>query len=478
MNPDVTVVSLGPGDPELLNIKTVSTLRSAQTLILRTEHHPLVSWLEHENIHWVSLDHFYDHADDFDEMNRMIADHILQQAAGSRIVYAVADASSDCTVRTLFEKVSDPSQIRVIPGVGFFDGFISGSLSLLPDGPITISTASDLLSAGYCDPNQSLLITELDNPILSGQIKILLTNVLEDDHKVYLIRDFSGSVAIPLYQIDRQKDIDHMTAVLVPGSDFLSRHRFVMRDLVALTEKLRSPGGCPWDRTQTHKSLQPYLVEEAWECVASIDQQDYDHLCEELGDLLFQVVFHASVGDSYDEFTLFDVISGICSKMIRRHPHVFGEEKITDQAGVRIAWEKIKSEETGNMSVISGLNDISEGLPALKYVSKILKKLSSSSAIKRDPKRILSDIAEICQKIGQDPVTADRITLGKLLFLCTELNFRLGVDSELILHRMADRLKDDLRKADNLIKKDGKSFEHLTFEELGVYLDYVEGEIE
>ena len=475
MKPVITIVSLGPGDPDLLNIKSINALRNACSLILRTANHPLTAWLDLQKISWCSLDHFYDTAEDFDELNRLIAEHILNQASCGHVVYAVPDAYSDHTVKALFAQAYDSAVINVVPGVGSTDHYLSGSLSMLNSVPLTISPASDLLSAGSFDPNQSLLITELDNPVLAGQIKILLSEALEDEHTIYLLRNHSGPVSLQLYQIDRVTDIDHMTAIFIPGSDFLSRRRFVMRDLAVLMEKLRSPGGCPWDGAQTHDSLQQYMIEEAWECVSSIDQHDPDHLCEELGDLLFQIVFHASIGSSFDEFTLADIITAVCSKMIRRHPHVFESGKSSDVADIGKSWEHIKRQETGHTTLISSLDDISSGLPSLKYASKTLKKLSTAKAFSRSPKEILNDITHLCSKIAANTVSAD---LGMLLFLCTELCFRLNTDSELILHKTVDQLKKDLTETEKLIKNDGKSLEHLTFDELGVYLKHVKDAIE
>ena len=477
MKPTVTVISLGPGDPDLLNTKTLRVLRSAGSLILRTGRHPVSAWLEQQGIPYSTLDSFYDEADDFDELNRKIAAYVIGLASVSEVVYAVPDASMDLSVRAMFNQAPS-SMISVVPGVGPVSQYLTASLPLLNGSMLAVSSAYDFLSGGYCDPNQTLLITELDNPILAGSVKLLLARVFGDEHPVFMIRGSSEPAHLPLYQLDRQKNIDHTSAVLIPGSSFLERERFVMRDLAALMETLRSPGGCPWDRAQTHASLEPYMIEEAWECVASIDQDDTDHLCEELGDLLFQVVFHASVGASFDEFTLYDIITGVCRKMIRRHPHVFGNREITDPGSVRTVWEQIKREETGHTSLTGSLDDVSEGLPSLKYAAKFLKKLSPASFAQRTPSEIISGIVSLCGKIGQDPSGADRHDLGLLLFFCTELCSRLDSDAELVLRQTAVRLKSSLKEAEKMIIRDGKTLEHLTFGELCVYLKHVEGEIE
>ena len=474
----LTIVSLGPGDPDLLNMRTVNAIRNAEKLILRTGRHPVASWLEKEKIPYTTLDRFYTGSDDFDLLNRNIAEYLQEQASDAMVVYAVPDVASDHTVRSVLRLISDPDQVMLIPGTGSFDHVVSSSAALLDDGPVLITSASDFLSSGYYDPNQTALITELDNPILAGQVKIMLSKVLEDEHEVFLICGSLFPVSIPLFQLDRQPHIDHTSSLLIRGSGILSRNRFVMRDLATLMERLRAPDGCPWDRVQTHETLRPYIVEEAWECVTSIDQDDPDHLCEELGDLLFQIVFHASVGASYDEFTLEDVITGICCKMIRRHPHVFRNCELTDRIIDSASWEKIKCEETGHTKLTESLDDVSPGFPALKYASKILKKINCANRLKRAPADIIREIYCVSRDLSQDPAKIGQRDLGHLLLLGSELCLCLGADSELILHETADRLKNDIKKAEILIHKDGKSLEHLTFDELGVYLKHVEGEIE
>ena len=303
----------------------------------------------------------------------------------------------------------------------------------------------------------------------------MLSDTLEDEHTVLMFVSDHSPFEIPLYKLDRQRNIDHRTAVLIPGSDFRSRSQFVMQDLVEIMDYLRSPDGCSWDRMQTHESLRPYLVEEAWECVASIDENDMDHLCDELGDLLFQIVFHSSIGKNYDEFSLNDVINCICRKMIRRHPHVFGN----NNAEVAIpSWEQLKQQETGHISVIESLDDDSAGLPSLKYAAKILKKLSQTAIGSRTYSRIVSDIQNTADKILHSDEDKSKRLLGILLLLCAELCCNLKTDSEMSLHEAVDRLKGRMKEAYSDRNNNGKSFKHLTFDELGVYLQYVEGEIE
>ena len=481
MHSGIMIVSLGSGDPELMNGKSLQAFHDASSVVLRTGKHPFAKWLKDNGLSYTTLDTLYDEADCFDDLNSMIADRLIQLSADSVIVYAVADAYTDSSVRWLLQHRPDSVQISVIPSVGFHDLYLSSSVALLNDSNIQISSAYDLLLSGFYNPNISLLITEIDNEILAGQVKIFLSDRLDEESTVYLFGgDTSHSpVPIKLYELDRQNGLDHRSSLLVPGSDCLSRSRHNLEDLENIMETLRSDHGCPWDRIQTHDSLKSYLIEEAWECVAAIDQDDQDHLCEELGDLLFQIIFHASIGKAFDEFTLNDIISTVCNKMIRRHPHVFADTELTDPSAVSDTWEQIKQSETGNDTVLTSLEDVSSSLPSLKYASKTLRKLDKIDGTHRPPDRIVSDIQKQLNRIGsgqQSPETS--LVYGSLLLLCCELCYRSGLDSEVILHQTVDHLKSCLSKAETRLLQDGKSLEHLTFEELCVYLKYVEGEIE
>ena len=444
--------------------------------MLRTARHPLAAWLEKEGIPYSSLDVFYEQADDFDALNAQISAHLLSLASASDLVYAVTDALTDRTVRALMSAGTRDISFRVIPGTGLGDIHLSAAISFLPGQPVLSASAFDILDGFPWDPNHSLLVTELNDPILAGEIKILLSRVLEDEHTVFLIRGAFPPESVPLYMIDRLPGIDHFTALYIPASGLMDRARYSITDLSALMDRLRAPDGCPWDGIQTHETLRPYLVEEAWECVAAIDQEDPDHLCEELGDLLFQVIFHSSIGKTFDEFTLDDVITAVTGKMIRRHPHVFGDRILPDSGSVRAAWEKIKQEETGRTTVSGSLDDVSTGLPSLKYAAKTFKKLDQAPACRRPSEVILSEIRELAGTL--ESRSPDEDSLSRLLLLCAELCYRSGFDSELILHRAADRFRDRIKAAEKKIIRDGKSLEHLTFRELGVYLQYVEGEIE
>lgn len=477
MKQNIILVNISSGNPDCLSIQTIKTIKENKTLVLRTSQSAIVVWLNQEKIPFLSLDDLYEQAEDFEQLSDSIAERLWSLACHTPVVYAVSDIITDSSVKALFRLRPAQGTIDTIPGVGLSDYYRTSVIHLLPDSDLRTVSSLDFLSGTY-DPNISILITELDNSILAGDVKIHLSLILEDEYKVFYLHDHDNPAEICLFEMDRLSSYDHLSAILIPRTCFLKRNRFVMNDLCALMDQLRSPNGCPWDRMQTHQSLRPYLVEEAWECIAAIDEEDTDHLCEELGDLLFQVVFHASIGKTFEEFTINDIISSICAKMIRRHPHVFGNLHLDDSTAVRTVWEQIKRQETGSSSIINSLYNVSSALPSLKYASKILKKLNQVESLQRNPAFIISDMQGILNRIVLDPDRTAESVPGVLLLLCVELCNALGYDSEILLHRSVDQFRDCLKSAEKLIIRDGKSLDDLTFDELGVYLKHVEGEIE
>ena len=478
----ITVVSVGPGDPDLLTVSAVNHLQDSEMIILRTAEHPITDWLKARNMSYISLDDFYNRFEDFDEMHQQMVSFILDQAQIKPVVYAVPDPASDRTV-SLLKSICRKNRINLflIPGVSYSNAYLSSPSVEDTIEDIRISTAASLSDHAY-DPEIPLLILEIDNQILSGNVKSYLNQYIDDecivtffppgDSRIY------GHKEIHLFELDRQKKYDHTAALFVSPSGYTDRQKNTFHDLELIMKKLRAPDGCPWDREQTHISLRQYLVEEAWEAVSTIDDKDMEHLADELGDVLFQIVFHASIAEDYSEFTMTDVITCICRKMIQRHPHVFGCEHFVNAGEVSAKWESFKRKETGSTTVAESMNDVAVSLPSLKYAIKVLKKAVQWNAFRRKPDDIVPEICSLSASLLNSDHTLNESKMGELLMKCTQLCQLCGTDSETLLHRTVDSFKKSFRKVENAIFLDGKSPESLTFEQLCVYLNYVKEEIE
>ena len=237
---------------------------------------------------------------------------------------------------------------------------------------------------------------------------------------------------IPLYELDRQHVWDHTVCLLVPPSPTIDRSRFCFDDLLWIMERLRGIGGCSWDQAQTHESLRRYMIEEAWEAVSAIDEGDPDHLADELGDVLLQVVFHASVAHSHGTFAMGDVTTAICGKMLHRHPHVFGDEEGMDAD----KWDALKKQERAMNTLTDLLEDIPKSLPSLTRMAKVLKRCDPVAGILPDERQLLDSLRARLRQ----PDTMDEVMLTDILTDLLRLCRAKGMDAELLLGQAANRM--------------------------------------
>lgn len=214
-------------------------------------------------------------------------------------------------------------------------------------------------------------------------------------------------------------------------------------ELIRIMQRLRAPGGCPWDREQTHASIKPYLIEEAYEVAEAIDESDFEELRKELGDLLLQVVFHAQMAEEAGRFDIQDVVRGISQKMIRRHPHVFGEAEVSDAGEVLRNWARIKSEERKDRPDSSAVAGVPRALPALLRAHRLGEKASHVGFDWARPEQVLDKIEEELGELRQAVVDGDlggvEAELGDLLLALSSLGRHMGVHCEDALQKASDR---------------------------------------
>jgi nucleoside triphosphate diphosphatase len=221
-------------------------------------------------------------------------------------------------------------------------------------------------------------------------------------------------------------------------------------ELVQIMERLRAPGGCPWDREQTHQSIRKYVIEEAYEVAEAIDRDDAQELCSELGDLLLQVVFHAEMAREAGRFAIDDVCRAIGDKMERRHPHVFGDLEVEGAGQVVRNWERIKAEERGPDA--SAIDGVPRALPALQRAERISEKASRVGFDWPDAAAVLEKVdeerGELAAAIQEGDPAAIEHELGDLLFALANLARKLDLEPELALARATDRFSGRFRHAE------------------------------
>jgi tetrapyrrole methylase family protein/MazG family protein/ATP diphosphatase len=223
-----------------------------------------------------------------------------------------------------------------------------------------------------------------------------------------------------------------MEAMALPGAK--------LSELVEIMQRLLAPDGCPWDREQTLQTLTPYVLEEAHEVVDAIDRGDMQHLREELGDLLLQIVFQSALAEQQGAFGIDDVVGAICEKMVRRHPHVFGSEQARDSAEVLARWEELKAKEKAGRGVLDG---VPRAMPALLRAQRVGEKAAHIGLDWPDAQgprdKLTEEIAELDQAIASGDRAAMESELGDALFALVSLARKHGLDAEAALRGTIDR---------------------------------------
>lgn len=239
--------------------------------------------------------------------------------------------------------------------------------------------------------------------------------------------------------------------------------------LVGIMHRLRAPGGCPWDGEQTHQSIKPYLIEEAYEVLEAIDGEDDGELCAELGDLLLQVVFHAEMAAEDDRFAIGDVVEAICDKMVRRHPHVFADTEVSGSAEVLQNWSRIKAAERRHSDDPSALAGVPRAMPALLRAHRIGEKAASAGFDWPDAsgvaEKLREELAELEAAVETEGMRRAEEELGDLLFAATSYARHLGIRSEDALARATDRFGERFRRMEAHLREDGRDLSELSFTE-------------
>lgn len=469
----ITLLGLGPGDPRLLTRQAWQILAETDEVYLRTRQHITVEGLPPGlTIH--SFDHLYrDHASFEDVYDRIVEEVLTLGQRPEGVIYAlpghpfVAEATGPAIARRARE-MGIP--VSLVEGLSFLDSVFS-SLGVDPLPYTAIVDALTLVEGHHppFPPDGPALIAQIYDRQIAAQAKINLMGVYPDEHPVKLVHAAGSDDAvveeIPLYQIDRSEKIGLVTALYLPPlGPATSLESF--QEIIA---HLRAPDGCPWDREQDHQSLRPNLLEEAYEVVGALDADDPDAMAEEFGDLLLQIVLHAQIASEYGEFTMADVIRGIHTKIVRRHPHVFGEE-ILDEAGDVIRnWERLKAvERDQNGESEKGLLDgVANALPALTQAQTYQKRVKRVGFDWPDMEGVVDKIQEEIEELCTAPDAQSRADeLGDLLFSVVNLARWLEIDAESALRETNNRFQRRFASIEQAARDAGLSLDEMDFDQM------------
>lgn len=252
--------------------------------------------------------------------------------------------------------------------------------------------------------------------------------------------------------------------------------KHTMEDLIEIMAALRGDPGCPWDQAQTHETLRPYVIEEAYEVVDAINRGSSDDLAEELGDLLLQVVFHSRIAQERGAFDFSDVVDGVSKKMIRRHPHIFGETKVENSAQVLKNWEEIKQGEKDMTTLTESMEGLPKTLPALMEAFKVQEKAARVGFdwddVKYPMDKVedeLRELKEVYKGENRDKIKEE---LGDLIFSCVNVARLLGVEPELCLREATQKFIRRFGTVESETTKSGKTLQDMTLEEMDELWDH------
>jgi tetrapyrrole methylase family protein/MazG family protein len=349
--PKIKVLGLGAGDINQLPMGMFKELKRAKHLFLRTEEHPVVRELAQDGVQYESFDDIYRKHDQFEDVyDEMVSILVHQMSQKEEIHYAVPGHPivAERTVQLLLERSHTAAfEVEIVGGQSFIDPLLSRLQADPVEGLLFLDATS--LKQSSLHPGCQTILTQVYDSFIASEAKLTLMEVYPDDYIVTVATAVGTKeeqiLEVPLYELDRVTTLSNLTAVFIPPTEnetVINRQYYRSRDIF---RRLRGPDGCPWDKEQTHQTLSKYLLEEANEVVEAIEEEDVDHLVEELGDVLLQVFLHAQIGEDDGLFTMEDVIGALNEKMIRRHPHVFGDEQIDDPEEVLKQWQQIKKEE-------------------------------------------------------------------------------------------------------------------------------------
>lgn len=468
------IMGLGPGAYEALTIGALKELKNNKNIYFRTEKHPTVDFLKDEGIKFESYDHAYEKYDSFDDVYKYIAEDLITKIKDDEdLIYAVPGHPlvAEKSVVNLIELCKENNiQYEVLPAVSFVDAMME-ALQVDPIEGVKIIDAFDMKNQ-ILDKRVGTIITQVYNNFIASEVKLRLLEGYEDDTEIIFVRaagveGLESIRKIPLYELDWQEDIDYLTSIYIP-KDLGNKKDF--QDLLDIIETLRNPGGCPWDREQTHESLKSALLEECYEVIDAIENEDEDALIEELGDVLLQVVFHASIGKEDGYFDIMDVIGGISNKMINRHPHVFGNEEANTSEQVLVNWDEIKKEEKGIKTLTEEMQNIAKSLPATTRAYKVQKKAKKVGFDWDDVNCAMDKVKEELNEIKEVYNCEDKSIIegevGDLLFACINVARFLEVDGELALDKTIKKFIRRFSYIENEAIKNNKNLKDMTLEEM------------
>ena len=504
----LTILGLGPGDPQLLTRQAWEILNTSNVVYLRTRKHPTVAGLP-AKLALRDFDELYERGSAFADVYAHIIDAVIAQAQQGDMVYAVPGHPlvGEATVHAILRRARELGiPTRIVGGLSFvepvLEALVQGSrlgipsqgageqgsvqAPALPGSPspmlpgsldpvdgLQICDALDLAALHHpsLNPDKPALIAQVYSRAIASDLKLTLMNQYPPEHEVWVVNgSLPGTSApvlrLPLHQLDHHDIFDHLTTLYVPAMSFIGGFE-AFQETIAF---LRAPNGCPWDREQTHESLRTALLEEVYEVLDALDQGDLHALQEELGDVLMNVVMQIQIATEAEEFRMVDVIGEIDAKLKRRHPHVFGDVVVNSVGDVLTNWNAIKQQEHktgGKPARESAIDGVPPALPALAQAQKLAHK-AERAGFKFDnhEQRLAKSHEELDEVLAARDDGERAEEMGDLLFTIADLADGYGIDVETALREANLKFSRRFRAMEAIIRERNLQMDKLSAGEL------------
>ena len=472
----IVIIGLGSTGAKNLTREAWEWLTQLKEIWVRTRYHPVVPDLpDYLIVHSFDSEEELETSDYAAEIAKNIIS--LSQKLGS-VTYGVPGSPfiAEETVREILKQVEGSDiPVRIIDGMSFLEP-VCTALGIDPHPKLVLTDSLYLASMEipFFPPSSPALISNLRPGMEINDLKLTLMNNYPDEYPVKLVHNAGLSdelvEEIPLYQIDQSVHTGLMSTLYLPARE----NGRAFEDFQQIIARLRAPDGCPWDRKQTHLSLRSYLLEESYEVLEALDEENPEHLLEELGDLLLQIVLHVQISTEEQDFNMTDLVAGISEKIIRRHPHVFTELEVDSVEGVLSNWEQIKAEERKNKGEErkSMLDGIPTTLPALTQAEQIQQRARRVGFDWKTIDPVIAKIHEELQELKEaDTPEEKQSEAGDVLFAVVNLLRWLEIDPEMALRETNSRFRRRFGYIEAAAAKQGRHVDDLSFEEMDTLWD-------
>lgn len=485
----IFIVGLGPGDPKLLTREAWDVLSNADIVFLRTRNHPTVKGLP-KHLKLRSFDSLYRQSQNFEQVYAKIAEKIIAAASVNRqssIVYTVPGHPlvGEASVPLILKAASEARiPTRIVSGISFVESVletlqtsaaVSHAASFDPLDGLQICDALELASMHHppLNSDKPALVAQIYSRAVASNVKLTLLNQYPPTHDVWIVNgrraknDGRSSFVIrqTLNALDHASTFDHLTALYIPPTKSATGFE-TLQETIA---HLRAPEGCPWDRKQTHASLRNTLLEETYEVLTAIDEDDMDALKEELGDLLLNVVLQTQIATEAEEFRMSDVIAEVNAKLIRRHPHVFGDVNADTAEKVIANWNEIKKQEKAakGKTESSALDGIAPALPALAQAQKLAHRAERAGFRWKTHadrlRKVREEFDEVLKARTKDHRQEE---LGDLIFTIADWADGYGIDIETAAREANQKFAHRFRALEKFCAEHKLDMKQMTAEEL------------